>query len=223
MLKIKIKASQITNLTDARYFAAKEVEWLTFNFREGTEHYIDPMRARAMFEWVSVPCIVGEFSGLTAAELGFYAQNWGIKHLQLPINDLKTTLHDLKVDSVLAEIIIEPSTTATLLYDTMLRYQNSVEAYVLNFAKHNITWSDIANNANADLNKANANLNKAALSSICTRFKVILDIDFDVEMLDDILEIVPYGLSLKGGDEERVGVKSFEELDEIFDRLEVDI
>ena len=216
MLKIKIKASQITNLTDARYFAAKEVEWLTFNFTEGTPHFIDPMRARAMFEWVSVPCIVGEFSGLTVAELGFYAQNWGIKHLQLPINDLQTTQHDLKVDSVLAEIIIEPSTTATMLVEIMLPYQNSVEAYVLNFMKHDITWSDITNNAHADLNKA-------ALTSICARFNIILDIDFDVEMLNDILEIVPYGLSLKGGDEERVGVKSFEELDEIFDRLEVDI
>ena len=32
-----IKASRITNLTDARYFAAKEVDFLGFNLEEGTE------------------------------------------------------------------------------------------------------------------------------------------------------------------------------------------
>ena len=64
MLKIKVKASQITNLTDARYFAAKEVEWLSFDFTEGSSTYIDPMKARAMFDWVEGPCIVGEFQNL---------------------------------------------------------------------------------------------------------------------------------------------------------------
>jgi len=50
MLKIKVKASQITNLTDARYFAAWEVEWLGFNFDEGSAHYIPPVEMKAIKE-----------------------------------------------------------------------------------------------------------------------------------------------------------------------------
>jgi phosphoribosylanthranilate isomerase len=80
---MKIKADNITNLTDARYFAAKEVEWLTFNFTEGVTGYIDPMKARAMFEWVAVPNIVGVFERVTADEAHFYAQSWHLTMIQV--------------------------------------------------------------------------------------------------------------------------------------------
>ena len=44
-------------------------------------------------------------------------------------------------------------------------------------------------------------------------------VNFNV--LKELLELPLYGLVLKGGDEELTGVKSFDELDEIFDLLEV--
>ena len=67
MLKLKIKANDITNLTDARYFAAKEATWLTFNFVEKTPTYIEPMTARAIFEWVEGVEIVGSAGGAGGA------------------------------------------------------------------------------------------------------------------------------------------------------------
>ena len=59
------------------------------------------------------------------------------------------------------------------------------------------------------------------LKEICEAFKIILSIDFQKDTLDEILKLNLYGLNLKGGEEERVGVKSFDELDEILDALEV--
>ena len=117
MLKLKIKASQITNLTDARYFAAKEVEWLSFNFAEKTDNYIEPMRARAMFDWVEVPHIVGEFDGFDADAVNFYAENWGLKAVQVGES---SEIFNLKSDYIVKEIIID---SATYFFETFEQYK----------------------------------------------------------------------------------------------------
>ncbi len=211
MLKLKIKASQITNLTDARYFAAKEVEWLSFNFTEKTDNYIEPMRARVMFDWVEVPHIVGEFDGFDAEAVNFYADNWGLKAVQIGAT---TEVFDVKSPHILNEIVVESHTTADILRGLLSPLKNMVAAFQLNFETHNLSFSDLKNNKYA--------LDLADLSSLCAAFNIILDIDFQLSELDDILNMNPFGLSLKGGEEERVGVKSYDELDDIFDRLEID-
>ena len=210
MLKLKIKASQITNLTDARYFAAKEVEWLSFNFAEKTDNYIEPMRARGMFDLVEVPHIVGEFDGFDAAAVNFYAENWGLKAVQIGES---AEVFDVKSLHILKEITVESHTTAEILRGLLSPFKNRVTAFQLNFEAHHLSFSDIKNNKCA--------LNLADLSSLCAAFNIILNIDFQLVELEDIINLNPFGLSLKGGEEERVGVKSFDELDEIFDTLEI--
>ena len=211
MLKLKIKASQITNLTDARYFAAKEVNWLSFNFAEKTDNYIEPMRARAMFDWVEVPHIVGEFDGFDADAVNFYAENWGLKAVQI---GQKTETFDVKSPHILKEIIVKTHTTAEILRGLLSPFKNIVAAFQLNFEAHHLSFSDMKNNKCA--------LNVADLSSLCAAFNIILNIDFQLVELEEIIHLKPFGLSLRGGEEERVGVKSYDELDEIFDRLEME-
>ncbi len=71
-------ASSITNLTDARYFAAREVDFLGFNFEAGTPGYLDPMYMKAMREWVEGPRIAGEFSRAAAAVVREAAEFYGL-------------------------------------------------------------------------------------------------------------------------------------------------
>jgi phosphoribosylanthranilate isomerase len=211
MLKLKIKASQITNLTDARYFAAKEVEWLSFNFAERTDNYIEPMRARAMFDWVEVPHIVGEFDGFDADTVNFYAENWGLKAVQVGES---SEIFNLKSEYIVKEIIVDSATTADILRGLFLPFTGVVAAFQLNFELENITFSQIKSGKHP--------LSIKGLLGLCAAFNIILAIDFQLDELDDILALKPFGLSLQGGEEERVGVKSFDELDEIFDRLEIE-
>ena len=213
MLKIKVKASQITNLTDARYFAAKEVEWLSFDFTEGSSAYIDPMKARAMFDWVEGPCIVGEFQNLTAAEIGFYTEGWGLKAVQLgfltPISEVSL----IKNVPIIQEINVEHFTNPVFLRQELTPLAPFVQAFQLNFDKSNISWEDLKNPSSM--------ITVEDLKELCQDFKIILSIDFQLDTLEEIMDVNPFGLNLKGGDEERVGVKSFDELDEILDALEV--
>lgn len=214
MLKIKVKASQITNLTDARYFAAKEVEWLSFNFQEGTENYIDPMRARAMFEWVQGPHIVGEFDGLAAAEINFYTEGYQLSHIQVGQMTTAETIFELKATSIIQEIIVEAFTNVDILRGMMQPLIATVEAFQLNFERNNLPFSSLLDE--------NSMIMYQDMKDLCTEFNVILAIDFPADSLDAVLALNPYGLSVRGGEEEKVGVKSFDELDDILDRLEIE-
>ena len=61
------------------------------------------------------------------------------------------------------------------------------------------------------------------LKSICEKYKIILGLDCASSDIGEIISaIAPYALSLTGGEEEKVGVKSFDELDELLDELEVE-
>jgi phosphoribosylanthranilate isomerase len=214
MLKIKVKASQMTNLTDARYFAAKEVEWLSFNFTEGSENYIDPMKAKAMFEWVEGPIIVAEFEGFSAADINFYTEGYQLSHVQVGMNTTVDDVFELKAPSVIKEIIVDEASNAEILRGLMRPFAASVEAFQLNFQKNRLDL--------LSLKSSNAKITIADLKALCNEFKIILAIDFQAIMLEDVLGLNLYGLSLQGGEEEKVGVKSFDELDEILEQLEVE-
>jgi phosphoribosylanthranilate isomerase len=211
MLKIKIKASDITNLTDARYFAAKEVEWLCFNFSEGTASYIDPMKARAIFEWVEGPKIVGEFDNATADEINFYTEGWGLQAVQVGFLVPIETIRAIKNTPIIKDIWIEEFTNPDFLVKELTSIAPYVEAFQLNFDKNGITW--------ADLKLPDAMITTGDVKDICQRFNIILSIDFPSDMLDEIVDLNLYGLTVKGGEEERIGVKSYDELDDILDAI----
>ncbi len=111
MGKTKIKASGITNLTDARYFAAREVEWLGFKIGDDSSS-ISLMAAKAIVEWVDGVKIVGEFEFATANEILAAQAQMNFDAVQVgmftPVGELEQ-LPDL---TIIKEVIIERGTTA---------------------------------------------------------------------------------------------------------------
>ena len=66
-------------------------------------------------------------------------------------------------------------------------------------------------------------LTLAQLQEICQQYEVFLSIDFMPTNIKKILTTIqPLGISVKGGMEEKVGLKSYDELDEVFELLEED-
>ena len=213
MLKIKIKASDITSLTDARYFAAKEVEWLCFNFTEGVASYIEPMKARTMIAWVEGVKIVGEFEQASADEINFYTEGWGLGLVQLGFLTPIETVQNVKNVAIIKEFIVEEFTNPDFLKKELAVFAPYVAAFQLSFDKGGVSWDD--------LKSPSAMLTLDDLREIANEFNIILSINLELDTLDEVLEMNFYGLDIKGGEEERVGVKSFDELDEILEALEV--
>ena len=197
-----IKASTITNLTDARYFAAKEVNFLGFCLEEGAEGYLDPIYMKAMREWVEGPKIVGEFEQTPARTVLEAARFFGLDAVQLRRSDDLEVLDGLEVILAVPGAS-DPASLAPLLEKTAPH----VRFFLLDF-------SEIENAAAVLKNQA------AAWKNLFTRFPALLDLQVAAAALPDLLnDLQPAGLALRGGEEERVGVKSFDEIDLIFDAL----
>jgi phosphoribosylanthranilate isomerase len=209
MLKTRVKASQITNLTDARYFAARGVEWLGFNLDAGTENFIHPQNIKAIKEWLEGPKLVGEFGMQDNSEINAAVEFLDLDVIQVGMySDISSlALNDV---TIIKEIVVEKDADYYDLRTTLESNSANVNTFLLNYSKNNISWNSISSKKNV-------------LKGLCEKHKIILSIDFNLNELNDILESIPiYGLSLKGGGEEKVGYKSFDELDEILDALEIE-
>lgn len=198
-----IKASRITNLTDARYFAAKEVDFLGFNLEEGTEGYLDPMYMKAIREWVEGPKIVGEFSRATLPYIREAAVFFGLDAVQVTagyapqLAQLEGLVVILEVDS---ELLNNPS------------FFREAAPFVSHFVVKLNLERLLSENASAGP--------VALLKNICAEHPVLLQTDVTAAQLPGLLEsLQPVGLSLVGGEEEQVGVKSFDEIEAIFEAL----
>ncbi len=214
MTTTKIKASSIANLTDARYFAAWHVEWLGFNFSAGTAAFIAPIQAKAIQEWVDGPKIVGEFDLESSQEILEIAKIVALDGVQLGMYAGLDTVMALNGRFfVIKELVIETQTDPATIEHLLDDFAPHVQLFLFNFDKSGMTWQNL---------EKSSQLSPAWLRDCCQRYPVLLSIAIPSEAARGILEdLQPAGINLFGGDEERVGVKSFDELDALLEQLEI--
>lgn len=88
--------------------------------------------------------------------------------------------------------------------------EDQVQYFVFDFVKNNFKWVDIQVNV------------LGQFQEFCEEFFILLSVDFFVGQVEDVLEnIVVVGISVWGGEEEKVGYKFFDELDDLFEVLEI--
>lgn len=209
MLKTKIKASAITNLTDARYFAAWDVSWMGFSLDPASDAFIDPNSVHAIKEWVEGPAITGEFHLQSAEEIQSLTENLQLDAVQLgPLTPLETAIALDTSVPLIKEVIFESGTQASEI-DTLLDDFSAQCAYFLfNFDSNGLGLDNLP-------------VSTDWLREICQHFPILLSITNLNRDLNTVLEeLQPAGLSVRGGEEEKVGYKSFDELDDLFEALE---
>lgn len=196
MADIKIKINKVSNLTDARYFAAMGVDYLGFCCNTGTEMYCSPSKIKDIIGWVEGPLFVLEFDGWQAEE------------------DIKAL-----IDSNLGHAIH---------FGAFSTYKDSFGVPVFkDYILENLN-EDEFENTDFPVVRTDKNFNELTITELTlikkklALTKSFLDIQFDELSLPKILDTLPiYGLILRGGEEEKVGFKSYEELDKIFDVIRI--
>ena len=196
MLKIKVKANAITNLTDARYFAAGEVDWSGFCFDETSESHITPQAMFAMKEWVDGVKFIGEFRDTKVANILDHVEKLGLDAVQ--------------VDELIGiDVLIELSDV--LIFKEINITADSDRDFVANlmeqFAPYCAHFIFIIENEMPDW-----------IEEYSENYSVWIDGNIPIEQ---VIDSTFQGICLKGGVEEKVGFKSFDELDEILDLLEI--
>lgn len=211
MLSTRVHANHITNLTDARYFAALEVTALGFNLEQGTDTYMPPQQLIAIKEWVEGPQIIGQFGMQPVETIQEAVTTIGLDGVQLghfaPV-DHAMRLPDV---TVIKEIVMEEVLDRTYLEQQLFTFGSYVDRFILT---GRFQWKTLAGNPH----------DVAFMRQCCQDYRIVVAFDFDAAELPALLSgIEPYGIGVTGGEEEAVGVKSFDELDDLFEHIQMDL
>ena len=192
MLKPKVYAAEVTNLTDARYFAAMGVDYLGFCCNEDHPSYIRTERIKEIMEWVEGPQAVLEFLLPTSFE-----EIQG-KLDEIPLNTLhlglESGLNKMNDCKIFQDIILGKDIGIILSKDNfcVLKAEN--------------TFSDFTD------------MERAHFEIITENYNCFIDFSY---LLDSVLDIIKeykvYGIVLRGGPEDITGVKSFEFYEPFFE------
>lgn len=198
-----IIASALTHLTDARYFAARGASWLSYDLRVSSP--LSLPQAKAIIAWVEGPKQMGEFDLQTADEIRQIATALSLSGVQIGHFAELEVAKSLENILIFKEIKINNDINIKTIEETLAAFAPYVAAFVLDFGAvfPTFNWLDDAW--------------RAALR----KYSIVLKMNFQADSILEMLgEASPLGIALEGGEEERVGLKSYDELDDVFDRLE---
>ena len=200
-LKTLIKAASINNLSDARYFAAMGANWLGFCLDVNNASYIEPETVKEITQWVQGPEIVGEFGSQEEELIIDTANRLNLNYIQIPIELYKAGLQ--KKWPAFVKIDLNNEDSLANHFNLFLEDGDFSLLYI-----HFSSWAGFSNEF------------KKALYNFCLNHATIFELNFKPAELETILHELPIkGLNLHGGDETQPGMKTFDNLSEIFDTL----
>lgn len=209
---MKIKVNKINNLTDARYFAAWNVNWMGFSMEIGMDEFISPKDIMEIKEWIVGPKIFGSF-GMNddTEEMHEAHQLLNLDGIELSAFVKDQTLLKMKENTqVFVDFHVGNKAEVTDFMDRVDSITNHKHKYCLNFTNTQ-TWTTVL---------ADHHL-KDRLDSICSSNEIYISLPEMVKHLSQIAESTAIcGIQLWGGAEEKIGMKDFDELDNLFERME---
>jgi phosphoribosylanthranilate isomerase len=180
MLSKIVKAGSITNLTDARFFAAYDVNFIGFNFDPQSPDYISPQNALAIKGWITGPKIVAEFANQDIDNIKNIIQFFEPDFVEVDESFIETILPELQLLNM-----------PVIVRTNQLRSPSEDVTYYI---------TSITN-----------------LQQIKDVSKFIFDLSDATELLPELNDIS--AIQLKGSPETEVGVKSFDQIADILERL----
>lgn len=183
--RLRIKAGNISHLTDARYFAAYGVQWLGFNFIKDQSNALQLEDAKTIKNWIAGPTIVAEFD-------------------KIEVDYIFEICHQLETNWIQ---IPGKSELINLLSD----YQ------IIQTFDHN----DVSNTNNKDVFRFNMHSLNQVNDVLQTNPAAIFKVNDDMELTKNIiLKTKLTSIEIQGAHESEVGLKSFDEINDLFDWLE---
>lgn len=198
LLKTKVKVGNITNLSDARYCAGMGVDMLGFKIGE-TDRQVNAVKFKEITDWISGP----EFILESGTELGeAQLEKYNSKLIELPAS----AISKLSAPPSDYQFIIRLGLNDWLQFRKDLIHHANQIKYLL-----------VSDSSDVDDHNKKDVVTKMALD-----FKVLLGFNIPVEMLDEYLSWPIEGLALNGSEETSPGIKDYDHLSSILEKLELD-
>lgn len=205
-LKTFVKISQVNNLSDARYCAGMGAGILGFNLEPGTVHYIEPEKFRGISEWVAGVAFAAEFTEASPETIKRLLPEYPVDYLQTDRPDYLKELQQLSLPLIL-RVQLSDNSQPEQIDQLMQKHVEEVEFFLLEAAAN----EDIAAKQLADIFR------------LSERYPIVAGLGIEAESINQLLETYPFkGIALKGGEEIRAGYKTFDDMADILENLEVD-
>lgn len=188
-----VKVGGITNLSDARYCAGMGVDMLGFTCIDNQPGYVSPAAFQELRGWFNGPSIVAEAYGLRNGEaLREIIRNYLPDFIELGITELPF----VDLPSV-ALIVAAGQASADDLLRQLAFLHNQVAFIILD-----------------------GQMPSPDIRLVAEYYPVLLQLNKPAD--ENLLKLPVKGFALKGGMEERPGLKSYDSLSEILDQLSED-
>jgi phosphoribosylanthranilate isomerase len=187
----------INNLSDARYCAGMGADKLTFVLDPGLPNHLDAKTVKELAGWIAGVELIGEFDQLSAPEINALAAECSLDAVLLRSHRTATDLAE-----------IAPPVYYELHADELAAGPDSLRIIPVGFVL------EMAAEATADT---------AALTALATRQPLWLGPGLHPERAYELAKQLPLaGLSFPSGDEVKPGLRDFDQLEAVFEALEVD-
>jgi phosphoribosylanthranilate isomerase len=195
-----LKLGNITNLSDARFGAAAGATYIGFCFDPGNENYITPLKAKEIIDWVTGSSVVAEFGDQTIEEIRDISELLNIDVVEVNNSILPDELMGLG-KAIIKKIDVSRFDAQQL--------QTEIDAY-----------KAVADAFHLYASQTPEQFDREQLIKLCQDEKIIWGLEI---RLDNVLSVIetykPFGIHVSGGQEEKAGVKDFDELNDLIDLL----
>ncbi|EMR02883.1 phosphoribosylanthranilate isomerase [Cesiribacter andamanensis] len=201
-----VKVGQLTNLSDARYCAGMGVALLGFNTEPGTVHYVDPEKFREISEWVAGVAFAAEFKEASAGTIERLLPEYPVDYIQTDRADQLEALEQLELPLIL-RLYISETTDVQLLDGLLQQHAHQVAYFLLETAGDAPLSAEVL----------------AAIHALSKQYPLLSALQIEAATVLELLERYPLGgIALQGGVEIKTGFKTFDEMAEVLEVLEVD-
>ena len=197
-LKTKVKVGNITNLSDARYCAGMGVDMLGFTISEVDGQGIGTTKFKEITDWISGPEFVLEIKD---DPTNLSIEKYRTDLLELPASRI-SFLSSSKQEKFIISIDIADWPT----YREDLLVNRSQINYLL-----------LTNPADIEISHV-----KRMVEEIALDFPILLGVNIKFDLLGEYLSWPILGIALNGSEETSPGIKDYEHLSSILEKLEVD-
>ena len=198
----KIKFGNITNLADARFAAAAGVDYLGFCFDTKNLNYIPPIKAKEITDWITGSNIVAEFGDQSIDEINTISELLSSDVIELNNHILPDELTQL--DKAIIKKIDVNGFSMDGLKKEMEAYKNFAELF------HMYSSSD------------NEFSDRETMIELCSQYKIIWGFHINAGNAVNIISTFkPYAVNISGGMEEKTGIRDFDELNELLEKIQV--
>lgn len=205
-----VKISSVNNLSDARYFAAFPSDWIGFDCHPISSKFIDNSAIHEIMNWLHGPKFYLNVEGLSQENIFQLVSNLQVEGLELSAHENSSYLKDDY--TIFKRILIDMQTSTEKIVDMCQKVLPACDYIVLDFRTNNISFSELGLHSKID---------EIALKRISKEFPIFIDIVFDENETNQILETKISGIDILSGEEEKAGLRSFEDIQDIMESLEI--